>query len=117
LSKRDLKIVVLRAGCSYRQRLEEILARRGIVAVRRLDFGTVDAIMGCVSAGVGITLLPKSVVAALHSAGRVAIHALPPADAQVETVFIRPRDGFVSSALDAFLRGVRNSAGLADAAE
>jgi len=117
LSKRGLKIVVLRAGCSYRQRLEEILARRGIVAVRRLDFGTLDGIIGCVSAGIGITLLPKSAVAALHGAGRVAIHALPSADAQVETVFIRPRDGFVSSALDAFLCGLRNSAGLADAAE
>jgi DNA-binding transcriptional LysR family regulator len=117
LSKRDLKLVVLRAGCSYRQRLEEILARRGIVATRKLDFGTVDGILGCVSAGVGVTLLPKSVVAALHRAGRVAIHALPAADAHVETVFIRPRDAFVSSTLDAFLRGLRNSAGLADAAE
>src|SRR5262249_8419963 len=35
---RDLKIVVLRAGCSYRQRLEEILTRRGVVGLRLLEF-------------------------------------------------------------------------------
>jgi len=117
LSKRDLKIVVLRLGCSYRQRLEEILARRGVVAVRRLDFGTVDGIMGCVSASVGVTLLPKSVAAAAHRAGRVAIHELPADEAQVDTVFIRPRDGFVSSALEMFLQSVRSPTAMVDAAE
>ena len=117
LTKRELKIVVLRLGCSYRQRLEEVLARRGTVVVRRLDFGTVAGIIGCVSAGVGITLLPKSVAAAAHCAGQVAIHELPADEAQVDTVFIRPRDGFVSSALEAFLRSVRGATAMADAAE
>jgi LysR family transcriptional regulator, cell division regulator len=117
LGRRDLKIVVLRLGCSYRQRLEEVLARRGMVVVRRLEFGTIDGIMGCVSAGVGITLLPRSVAAAAYDAGQVAIHELPADEAHVETVFVRPRDGFVSSALDAFLRGVRGAAVMADAAE
>jgi DNA-binding transcriptional LysR family regulator len=117
LVRRDLKIVVLRFGCSYRQRLEEILARRGIVSVRRLEFGTIDGIIGCVSAGVGITLLPRSVVEAAEGAGLVALHALPPEDAEVDTVFVRPREGFVSSALDAFLRCVRGAPPLADAAE
>src|SRR5579864_2955441 len=32
----DLKMLVLRTGCSYRQRLETILAQRGIVNVRSL---------------------------------------------------------------------------------
>jgi DNA-binding transcriptional LysR family regulator len=117
LSRRDLKIVVLRLGCSYRQRLEEVLARRGVVVVRRLDFGTIDGIMGCVSAGVGITLLPRSAAAVAHRAGHVAIHELPAEEAQVKTVFVRLRDGFMSSALDAFLRCVRGSMAMADAAE
>ena len=117
LSRRDLKIVVLRLGCSYRQRLEEVLARRGVVVVRRLDFGTIDGIIGCVSAGVGITLLPRSVAAVAHRAGHVAIHELPAEEAQVKTVFVRLRDGFMSSALDAFLRCVRGSMVMADAAE
>lgn len=103
----EVKIVVLRAGCSYRQRLESILAGRGVVGVRRLEFGTLDAIVACVAAGLGVTLLPRSVVAAAGRAGRVALHALPPTEARVETLFVRRRDALPSSALAAFLRAAR----------
>lgn len=102
-----LKILVLRVGCSYRQRLEAVLAARGIVDVRALEFGSLDAIVGCVSAGIGITLLPRRVVAAAARAGEVALHALPPEEAIVDTLFIRRRDGDVSSALSAFMDMVR----------
>ena len=103
LARSDLKIVVLRAGCSYRQRLEEILARRGIVGLRRLEFGTIEGILGCAAAGLGVTLLPRALVEGARRARRVAVHTLPPDEARVETVFIRRRDAFVSSALTAFL--------------
>ncbi len=101
-----LKIVVLRAGCSYRERLEKILARRGVRALRVLEFGTIEAIIGCVAAGLGITLLPKGMIEASAGAHRVAVHELPKADAVADTLFIRRRDAFTSSALAAFLRGV-----------
>src|SRR5262249_38225189 len=74
LKKPGLKIVVLRLGCSYRQRLEQLLAKRGIVGLRPLEFGTIDGILGCVAAGLGITLLPRSVVEAARRDGRVALH-------------------------------------------
>lgn len=107
LRQRHLKIIILKLGCSYRQRLEDVLARRGVVGLRRLEFGTIDGILGAVAAGVGITLLPRSLVAARVRAGEVAAHALPDNESQVDTVFIRPRGAFVSSALAAFLTGVR----------
>lgn len=103
----DLKIVVLRSGCSYRQRLEEILARRGIVGLRQLEFGTIDSIVGCVAAGLGVTLLPRSVLAAAAREGRIATHDLAGAEADVATLFIRCRDGYVSSALAGFVDHVR----------
>jgi DNA-binding transcriptional LysR family regulator len=78
-----------------------------VVGWRRLEFGTIDGILGAVAAGVGITLLPRSLVAARVRAGEVASHALPENEALVDTVFIRPRDAFVSSALAAFLACVR----------
>ncbi len=106
----DPKIVVLRAGCSYRQRLEDILAHRGVVGLRRLEFGTLDTILACVGAGIGVTLLPRVVVEAAARAGRVALHTLPPAEAMVDTVFIRRHDGYASSALQAFVAGVAGTA-------
>jgi DNA-binding transcriptional LysR family regulator len=103
----DLKILVLRVGCSYRQRLESLLASRGIVGVRALEFGSLDAIIGCVAAGIGITLLPRGVVDEAARAGEVALHTLPPEDAMVDTLFIHHRNSDVTSALSAFMRMVR----------
>jgi DNA-binding transcriptional LysR family regulator len=99
----EVRLVVLRAGCSYRQMLEALLARRGIIVQRQLEFGTLEAIFGCVSAGLGITLLPRALLGPVCEAGRVRIHTLPPDDAFVETAFIRRREGFTSSALRAFM--------------
>ena len=106
--KGDLKIVVLRAGCSYRQRLEDILTRRGTVGLRQLEFGTIETIVSCVAAGLGVTLLPEGVLQAPAYRGRVALHELPAAEAQVETLFIRRRDAYLSSALEAFLDCARS---------
>jgi DNA-binding transcriptional LysR family regulator len=101
------RIVVLRAGCSYRHRLEALLARRGIAVPRLLEFGTLEAIFGCVAAGLGITLLPRALVGPVWHSGRVSLHRLPPAEALVSTVFIRRREAPVSSALRAFLDHVQ----------
>jgi DNA-binding transcriptional LysR family regulator len=117
-AQQALKIVVLRAGCSYRQRLESVLAARGIVGVRLLEFGTLDSILACVGAGIGVTLLPRIVVAAAARADLDTLHVLPSAEAEVDTVFIRRRDAFVSSALGAFLEHLRPlEPAQADAAE
>jgi DNA-binding transcriptional LysR family regulator len=105
----DVRMVVLRRGCTYRQRLEEVLARRGIPAPRLLEFGTLEAVFSCVAAGLGVTALPRAVVGPVWRDGRVALHALPPHDALVETMFVRRRDGYVSSALTAFLALARRS--------
>ena len=99
----DLRIIVLRAGCSYRQHLETLLARRGIVAVRRLEFATLEAIVSCVAAGLGVTLLPLALIGPIWSHGRVRVHRLPPGEGDVDTLFIRHRDAYVSSAMRAFL--------------
>ena len=111
LAQPDLRLVILRAGCSYRQRLEEVLARRGIVGLRRLEFGTLEAILGAVSAGLGITLLPRALIGSAWRGGRIATHRLPKIEACVQTIFVRRRDMLCSSALLAFQKHVtgRNS--------
>ena len=105
--KPDLKIVVLKAGCSYRLQLEAMLARRGIVGTRLLEFGTIEAIIACVSAGVGVTLLPRALLGSVWERGRLRVHPLPGNEGQVDTVFIRHREAFASSALRSFMELVR----------
>jgi DNA-binding transcriptional LysR family regulator len=113
----NLKIIVLKAGCSYRLQLEAMLARRGIVGVRQLEFGTLEAIISCVGAGLGVTLLPRALIGSVWGHGRVGVHALPDSEKWVETVFIRHREAFVSSALSAFLDLARPAPARVAAAE
>jgi LysR family transcriptional regulator, cell division regulator len=99
----DFKILVLRAGCSYRLIFEAWLARRGIAGVRVQEFGTLEAIVSCVAAGLGVTLLPEHLTDATWSGRRVAAHRLPDGEGLVETIFIQHRDAYATSALRAFL--------------
>ena len=114
---KDLKIVVFRLGCSYRQRLEMILAKRGLVGLRVLEFGSLEAIIGCVAAGIGVTLLPKGTFEPALRARLVAQQPLSRADASVETVFVRRADAYASSAMTAFVNMARSPPPRAVAAE
>ncbi|GAB0119684.1 LysR family transcriptional regulator [Acidisoma sp. 7E03] len=95
--------IVFQIGCTYRQKLEALLAGWGIVGTTPLAFGALDTIIACVAAGVGVTLLPRGIIARAAADGVVAAHSLPPQDAIVDTVFLRRRDSYLSSALRAFL--------------
>lgn len=97
------KVFVFRVGCSYRQKLERFLAGRGLTLVNQLEMGTLEGIIGCVSAGLGITMMPFSVVESYVKRQEVAVHRLSPADARVETVFITRRDLVRSPALEEFM--------------
>jgi len=104
-----LRLLVLRVGCSYRQRLETLLVARGVVDARVQEFGSLDAITGCVAAGLGVTLLPRGLVAAQAETGAVALHALPAEQAMVDTLFIRRRGVPLCSALSGFLAMIRGA--------
>ena len=110
LRRPDLRLVILRAGCSYRQRLEEILAWRGVVGLRRLEFGTLEAILGAVAAGLGITLMPRGLIGPVWRGAKVRAHRLPAGESKVQTVFVRRRDMLASSALSAFQKCVTRKA-------
>jgi DNA-binding transcriptional LysR family regulator len=117
LAANDPRIVVLRAGCSYRLILEAWLARRGIVGARLLEFGTLEAIIGCVEAGLGMTLLPRSLIEAIWRGREIAVHSLSGKEAHVDTVFICRSGSRRSSALDAFLAMARPGLARLQAAE
>ncbi|MBI3969556.1 MAG: hypothetical protein HY329_28260 [Chloroflexi bacterium] len=71
--------------------------------------------LGCVAAGIGITLLPEAVVAPARRDGRINTHPLPSEQSRVPTVFIRRRDAFVSSARARFVEcAQRTTAGQRD---
>lgn len=104
------KAFVFRVGCSYRQKLERFLAARGLTLVNQLEMGTLEGILGCVSADLGITMMPFSVVEPYAKRQEVEIHRLEPSEARVQTVFITRRDLVRSPALEEFIRILREDA-------
>ncbi|WP_247493406.1 LysR substrate-binding domain-containing protein [Bradyrhizobium sp. 142] len=97
------KVIVFRAGCSYRQRLSEYLAHRGFVDLRWMEMGTLDGIIGCVAASVGLSLMPRVVADSAERQGLIHLHSLPNGTGRATTVFVHRKDAFVSSALRAFM--------------
>lgn len=105
-SATEAKTAIFRSGCSYRERIERLLIRQGVTRIRRMEIGSLDGIMGCVRAGIAISLLPLSVATPLADAGKIAVHRLAPGEGLVDSVFVRRRDTFVSSALARFVETV-----------
>ncbi len=96
-------ILVFRPGCSCRNHLEQWLRERGLTPVRTVEFGTLDAILGCVGAAMGISMLPRSFVERGPFASLVRIHPVAEPFSRVPTLFIRRRDMAASPALSALL--------------
>lgn len=91
--------LVFRTGCTYRQRLEQVLAEFGWPSATRFELGTLDGMVGCVAAGMGVTLLPRAVV---ERNDAVSVHAVGAAQSRVETLFITRRAAHEYSALRGF---------------
>jgi len=95
--------LVFRTGCTYRQRLEQLLTEFGWPSAARFELGTLDGMIGCVAAGMGVTLLPRAVVERNDQSGNIRIHPLSPSQSRVDTLFIQRRGAHQYSALQGFV--------------
>ena len=102
-------ILVFRTGCSYRQRLEQLMSELGWPTAARLEFGTLDGIIGCVAADMGVSLLPRAVAERSDQAGIVRMHTLNGPRRRVETLFIRRRAAHEGTALRSFLACLKSN--------
>jgi DNA-binding transcriptional LysR family regulator len=96
-------ILVYSTGCSYRAVLEKWLQASGLTQPTMMEFGTLEAIVGGVAAGLGISLMPKIVVVKQEAEGAIRTHPIPETIKYMKTEFITRKDSFVSSALHAFI--------------
>lgn len=84
----NTNILVFRLGCSYRFQLEKYLQQQQIKCYRIMELGSLEAILGCVAAGLGITLLPLSVYTRYARYYQLHYLSLPKEFSIVETQFI-----------------------------
>ncbi|HTD04629.1 LysR substrate-binding domain-containing protein, partial [Undibacterium sp.] len=81
-------LLVFKSGCTYRRRLERWFADAGCTPLRTMEFGTFEAIIGCVAAGMGVALMPRTVMQQRELGDSIQIHAVPADIAKVETLMI-----------------------------
>lgn len=98
--------LVFRTGCTYRQRLEQVFTEFGWPSASRFELGTLDGMIGCVAADMGVTLLPRAVVGRNEN---VTVHTLSPVQSRVETLFIVRRGAHQYSALQGFIACLEKS--------
>ena len=69
-------VELLHPGCPHRLRLEDWLAQSKVVPERHIEMGSYHAILGCAIVGMGIALMPKSVLDAYGERARLRVHKL-----------------------------------------
>ncbi len=101
-------IVVFEHGCPHRKRLEDWYQRRGGMPERMTELGSYHAMLGCVLVGMGVALLPRSVLGTFPESKRLRVHELPKGENVAETVLIW-RKGAGSPKIQALEQVIRSS--------
>ncbi|WP_300301654.1 LysR family transcriptional regulator [Ferrovibrio sp.] len=78
-SARDLKhrsMLAFHPGCPHRERLERWFARDGVAIERVVELASYHTMLGCIVAGMGVALMPRSVLDSYAAQDRLRVHAL-----------------------------------------
>ncbi|NRG16630.1 LysR family transcriptional regulator [Rhizobiales bacterium] len=98
-----MPLIVFKPGCSYRAYAQNWMRRSGFAPNDIIELGTLEGILGCVASGVGVTLLPRSVVESSGHRNIVNLHQLGDQDRFIDTLAVRSAAAPENGAVDAFL--------------
>ena len=93
-------MIAFEEGCAYRRYLQSWLTEEGIRPDRILSVGSYVAILGCVSAGTGFAVVPRSVLDRVATAGTFQSQTLPEKYQRIRTLLVWRRD-YISPKLHA----------------
>ena len=96
-------LLLTEAGCAYRKKLDEMMAAHKVRAGNITEFSSVEAIKQCVTAGMGIGLLPEIVVAAELSRNQLKSLRWAGPDMAIATHIVWHKDKWLSPGMLAFL--------------
>jgi DNA-binding transcriptional LysR family regulator len=102
-------IVAFEQGCPHRARLEQWYAGKNSRPVQAIEITSYHAMLGCVVVGMGISLVPLSVLATFPERARLSEHALPPGSDCAQTDLIW-RKGAMSPKIKALVQVLKPSA-------
>ncbi len=81
-------VLAFETGCPYRLRLENWFAHAGEMPERIVEISSYHAMLGCVVAGMGISLVARMVLSTFPEAQLLSLHRLPPGLDRAMTVLM-----------------------------
>jgi DNA-binding transcriptional LysR family regulator len=101
-------LLLTESGCSYRQKLDRILALANIRPANITEFSSVEAIKECISLGMGLGLLPAIVVAREMRQHHLKALKWAGPSLDIATHIIWHKDKWISPAMSAFMKMVKD---------
>lgn len=95
--------IVFQSGCFYRKVLEEWLLSEGVVPKKVMELNSLDGIIGCVKAGLGVSMLPREVVEQFDRQKELVHIPLLHENRFIPTYFIYRKDSAKTAALSLFI--------------
>lgn len=99
----ESNIITFKKGCSYRNQFQKWMSKEEIKYRRALEFGSLEAILGCVRAGLGYTVLPLSVIDKMVLNKDLKIKKIPKEYGELNTVFVYKKNLSETKAFTEFL--------------
>lgn len=84
-------VLVFEQGCPHRKQLEAWYDSRGEIPDRTVELGSYHAMLGCVLAGMGAALMPRSVLSTFPESRRLQVYPLPRNAGTLRTLYIWPK--------------------------
>lgn len=104
-------LIMTEAGCAYRKKLDELLARMNVRPANSIQVSSVEAIKECVSLDMGVALLPEIVVAEQLVRKRFTALRWSGPEIDIATHAVWHRDKWISPALGAFIAMLQSMTG------
>lgn len=86
-------LLAFEQGCPHRKRLEDWYASFGEMPERIIEMGSYHAMLGCLVAGMGISLVPRAVLETFPSRDKLSVHGLPEGRNVADTVLFWRKGG------------------------
>ena len=100
-------LLLTEAGCGYRAKLDKVLALQNIRPGHITEFSSVEAIKQCVSAGMGLALLPAIAIARELRQNQFKALRWTGPSLDISTWVLWHKDKWVSPAMNAFLQLIK----------
>jgi len=84
----EYPLLAFRSGCTYREQAERMCEHSGVAPIIH-EFGSLDAIVGCLRAGMGQTVLPASYMTGVSNSDALHSYPLPRHLAECPTYLVQ----------------------------